>query len=291
MTEKGIESQGTPLPTPEEAEQFSIKAYKGIDIGLGQADPLIEIAKKLSAEYPGHMILVQQGKFLHGYDKTAYALSTLKNYRLKLVGTTDEPHIRVGFPASNFKRRLWSMVADFGIPYAVSLGNQKAGYTVFVSSQNNYNQTALSCVSDEVVSQVISDLRARGEVNSAAAKQLLSNPDAAGFKLKSQADELDTALLRDLIKLPRDVRSTWGENVRECMSRLMRYVFMYGQEEDKTKALMSISADVDLIKHYLTQAPRLPQLAQAKISFEHRVGVAVELGRLVGGLIKSQRKA
>lgn len=287
MTEKATEPQGTPLPTPDEAVQFSIKAYKGVDVGLGQADPLIEIAKKLSAQYPDHLILVQQGKFLHGYDKAAYALSTLKNYRLKLVGTTDDPHIRVGFPAGNFRRRLWSMVADFGIPYAVSLGNQKAGYTIFVSTQNVFNQSALTCVTDDVVAQVITDLRARGEVNKTAAKQLLASPDTSGFKLKSQADELDTALLRDLIKLPRDIRTTWGESVRETMQRLMRSICMYGLEENKLRLLRSMSADVDLIKHYLTQAPRVTQLKNAKIAFAHRVELAVELGRLVGGLIKA----
>lgn len=287
MTDKPTQSTGTPLPTAEEEVQFSIKAYRGIDIGLGQDDPLVGIARKLEAQYPGHLVFVQQGKFLHGYDKTAYALNTLKQYRMKLVGTTDEPHIRVGFPAGNFRRRLWSMVADFGIPYAVSLGNQKAGYTIFVSTQNVFNQSALTCVTDDVVAQVITDLRARGEVNKTAAKQLLASPDTSGFKLKSQADELDTALLRDLIKLPRDIRTTWGESVRETMQRLMRSICMYGLEENKLRLLRSMSADVDLIKHYLTQAPRVTQLKNAKIAFAHRVELAVELGRLVGGLIKA----
>lgn len=288
MTEQKTNTEtGTPLPTEEEAQTFSIKAYKGIDVGLGKADPLVEMAAKLAAKYPAFLVFVQQGKFLHGYDKTAYALSTLKQYRLKLVGTTDAPHLRIGFPAGNFKRRLWSIVSDFGIPYVVSLGNQKAGYTVYVSSQNTYNQSALTSVTDQVVEEVIRDLRARGEVNTAAAKQLLSNPDMSGFKLKSQADELDTVLLRDIVKLPRDLRVTWGENVRECMARIMRAVCLYGLEENKPRLLRHLSADVDLIKHYLTQAPRVTQLAKAKISFEHRVELAVELGRLVGGLIKA----
>jgi hypothetical protein len=119
-----MQPTGTQFPTADELVQYSIKAYRGIEVGLGQADPTVAIARKLSAKYPGHLALVQAGKFLHGYDRTAYALSTLKHYKLKLMGTTDDPQIRVGFPAGNFKRRLWSMVEEFGIPYAVSLGDE-----------------------------------------------------------------------------------------------------------------------------------------------------------------------
>lgn len=278
------EENQTPIPTREEETNFSIRAFKGIEVGLGQDDPLVEIARKLEERYPNHLILVQQGKFLHGFDKTAYALSVLKKYKLKLVGTADEPHIRVGFPAGNFKRRLWALVADFGIPYVVSLGNQKNGRTVYVSAQNNYNAPTLASVSEQVVQEVIHDLRMRGEVVKASAKQLLTNPDATGFKLKQIGEELDRHLFADIAKISRDHRAVWGESVREAMTRVMRAIFMYGTEEYKLRLLRTLSADVDLVKHYLTQAHRL-NLAKG-IAFEHRVGLAVELGKLVGGLIR-----
>jgi hypothetical protein len=274
----------TQHPTSEEQVQFSIRAFKGIEVGLGQADPGATMACKLEAQYPGHLILVQAGKFLHGYDRTAYALSTLKQYKLKLVGTSDEPHIRVGFPAGNFKKRLWSMVEEFEIPYAVALGSQAAGHTVYVSEQASGNSSVLSSVSDQIIQEVINDLKQRGEVNKASAKQLLANPDSSGFKLKSQAQDLDTQLLNDIIKMPRDLRATYGENLRTCMARLMYSVYAYGTASNKAAVLHTISADVDLLKFYLTQAPRLSKL---KFAFEHRVGLAVELGRLVGGLIRS----
>jgi len=73
------EENQTPIPTREEETNFSIRAFKGIEVGLGQDDPLVEIARKLEERYPNHLILVQQGKFLHGFDKTAYALSVLKS--------------------------------------------------------------------------------------------------------------------------------------------------------------------------------------------------------------------
>lgn len=272
-------------PTTEELTQFSLRAFKGIEAGLGQADPVATIAQKLEALHPGHLILVQAGKFLHGYDRTAYALSILKKYRLKLVGTATDPHIRVGFPAGNFKRRLWAVVEEFGIPYAVALGTQATGHTVYVSSQPTSNNAVLESVSPQVIADVINDLRQRGELNKAAAKLLLTAPDTACFQLKAKAQDMDTQILQDILKMPRDLRTTYGENLRSCIGRILRGVMAYGLEDNKPQLLKALSADVDMLKHYLAQAPRLNGL---KLAFESRAGLAVELGRLVGGLIRLQ---
>ena len=67
-------------PTSDELVKFSISAYRGIDVGLGQADPGVIMAQKLEKQYPGHLIMVQAGKFLHAYDASAHVLNTLKNY-------------------------------------------------------------------------------------------------------------------------------------------------------------------------------------------------------------------
>jgi polyhydroxyalkanoate synthesis regulator phasin len=144
----------------------------------------------------------------------------------------------------------------------------------------------LAAVTPEIVQQVIEDLRQRGNLNQAAAKKVLANPDTAGFKLKQQAQALDAQLLQDIIKMPRDLRVTYGENLRACMARLMRAIFAFGLDSNKTALLAAISADIDLLKHYLAQAPRLSRL---KFAFEHRVGLTVELGRLVGGLIRADK--
>lgn len=271
-------------PTSDEFEQFSLRAFKGVASGLGQADPVASVSSKLEQQHPGHLILVQAGKFLHAYDKSAYALSVLKKYKLKLVGTADQPYLRVGFPAGNFQRRLWPIVHDFGIPYVVALGTQASGYTIYTSSQPVSNSDVLSSVSPDIVQDVIAELKQYGEVNKAVAKQMLENADQ-GFMLKSKAQELDSMLLQDIIKLPRDIRATWGESVRECMARLMRNVFAYGLAENKPSALRSMSADIDLLKHYIAQAQKLNQV---KIGFEHRAGLAVELGRIIGGMIRTQ---
>lgn len=275
----------SPKPTAEEQSRFSLRSFRGIEAGLGHADPVATIAQKLEEHHPGHLILVQAGKFLHGYDRSAYALATLKQYKLKLVGTTTDPHIRVGFPAGNFKRRLWTIIEEFGIPYVVALGTLETGRTIYVSTQPTGNNSVLESVSPQVIEDVIEDLKQRGEVNKAAAKQLLANPDSACFQLKAKAQDLDTQILHDILKMPRDLRATYGENLRTCMGRILRGVMSYGLEDNKPQLLKSLSADVDTLKHYLAQAPRLNGL---KLSFESRAGLAVELGRLIGGLIRSQ---
>lgn len=278
----------TQTPTTDEETQLAIRSYRGIDLGLGQADPGAAIAAKLEAQHPGHLILVQAGKFLHGYDRTAYALATLKAYKLKLVGTAAAPHIRVGFPLGNFKRRLWAMVADFGIPYAVALGTQASGHTIYVSSQPTDNTPVLATITEGIVAQVIDDLRQRDEVNKAGAQELLAHPDKANFQLKAKTQTLDTLLLQDIVKMPREYRATYGENLRVCMGRILRGVMAYGLEDNKPALLRTMSADIDCLKHYIAQAQ---QLSRIKLAFEDRARCAVELGRLVGGLIRAQKVA
>lgn len=273
-----------PQPTGAERVQFSIHAYKGIELGLGKDEPAARIAAKLETAYPDHLILIQTGTFLHGYNRTAHALHTLKGYKIQLVGTALEPHIRAGFPLGGYRRRLWPMVKDFGIPYVVSLGSKADGREVFVSENSPARANILAAVSATVVADTIHDLQQRDQVNRASAAKALATPETGVFKLKACAQDLDTLLLQDILAMPRDLRSTYGENVRACMSRVMNMVFKYGQAEDKLATLRTISADVDQLKHYLVQALKLRQL---KFSTEHRVGLAVELGKLVGGLLKT----
>ena len=271
-------------PTDDDRQTFALRTVHGVELGLGAADPGAVTAARMAEAYPTHLVMIQAGKFLHAYDRSAYALHVLKQYRLKLVGSTTDPHIRAGMPAGNFKRRLWSMVAEFGIPYVVALGTQATGHTLYVSDQPSGNAAVLDAVSPEVVQQVIADLRQRQALNTAAARELLTQPENAGFRLKAHAQELDAALLQDIAKLPRDLRSTYGENLRDVMGRIMQAVFAFGLADNKPQVLRTLSADVDLLKHYIAQAPRL---SQVRFSFEHRAGLAVELGRLVGGLLRA----
>lgn len=55
-------ANATPHPTSNEEIQFSIKAFRGISVGLGKDEPLVIMAQKLAQQYPHHLVLVQQGK-------------------------------------------------------------------------------------------------------------------------------------------------------------------------------------------------------------------------------------
>jgi len=257
---------------------------QGVEIGIGIEDAGVNISAKIEAQYPAHLVLVQSGSFLRGYNRTAYALHKLKSWKLKLAGTSDKPHLQVGFPMNGHKRRLWTVVHEFGIPYVVALGTHAEGYTLHISDADGGNSDALNSVSTDVVSEVIADLRANKALDQVAAKKILAKPETATFQLKEKAQALDEALLNDILKLPRDIRTTWGESVRACMARMMYLVFAYGQEDNKPQLLKKISADVDLLKHYICQAKQLSQFKA--FNFEHRAGLAVELGRIVGGLIR-----
>ncbi len=274
-------------PTSEEATEFGITSFKGIDVGLGKADKVADIAEKLAEQYPMHLIFVQAGGWLHGYNKTAHVINRLKNYQLTLGGMSSKPHIKVGFPLSGYKRRLWPMINDYRTPYVVSLGTQETGRTIYVSSSDSTTGSLLSAVPDGIVMQIINDLRQNKEINQAGAANLVADAATSGFKLKSHAEKLDQHLITDLITMPRDIRATWGENVRVCMANVMRGIFAYGLVSDKLPLLNQISADVDLLKHYLSQAPRLSKF---KFAFEHRASLAVELGRLLGGVIRAARE-
>jgi hypothetical protein len=271
---------------PTELPGLNIRRIQGVAVGLGEADPLIDVSAKLELQYPGHLILVQAGAFLHGYNRTAYVLHVLKKYQLKLGGTTKAPHLRAGFRLANFKQRLWPMVEEFNIPYVVALGSQQNSYELYISTGHKPDDSVLSTVSDEIVHQVIEDLQSQKQLNKSSTEKMLANPDTSEFIFKTKAQDLDYQLLQDLLKLPRDVRTTWGENVRECMVRILRGTYLYGNEDNKPRLLKQISADIDLLKHYITQAQRLNRF---KIAFEHRVGLAVELGRIVGGLMRSHK--
>lgn len=274
----------SPFPTEEEREQFSIKAYRGIEVGLGTPDSLAKHAAQLAERYPDHLVLVQSGSFLHGYDKSAYALHVLKNYKLKLVGTQAEPNLRVGFPVGQFKRRLWPFMAEFGVPYVVALGSKQTGFEIYHAEMSTSPSDVMRSIDDNIIKQTLFDLQQRDEVMKANAKALITNSDAAEFKLKSVAQELDTLLLRDLAKLPRDHRAIVGENIRACMHGILNDVFRYGLAENKRNILFSLSGRIDLLKHYLIQVKQLN--LPMKASFAQRAGLAVELGKLTGGLIR-----
>jgi len=240
----------------------------------------IEIALKLQADYPNHLILIHSGSFLRAFNQSAYVLFVLKKYNLLLKGPTTKPHLMAGMPAANYKKTLWPLVNEHQLAYVIYAKNKP-----LVVSENE-PAPLFATLPDNIISQVIQDLLNDRKLKTAATAEQLANPETKDFIFKSKAVELDNQLLRDLIKLPRDLRATWGENVRQTMKNIMRNTYLYGQADNKPQLLKQLSADIDLLCHYLCQAQALKLF---KIAFSHRADLAVELGRLLGGLIRTPR--
>jgi hypothetical protein len=259
---------------------MSHQSIKGIEVTFSADNPHVEIANTLQQAYPHHLVLVESGTFLQAFNKSAYALHVLKQYKLKLAGPAATPHLRVGFPIANYKQRLWPLIDEHNLSYLVAT---KSGVEVCDASVPNI---MLDTISDDIVNQVIADLVIDKQLNTASTAKALANPNTQDFLFKTKAEELDYQLLQDIIKLPRDIRITWGENVRETSQRIMRNTYLYGNEDNKPQLLKQLSADIDLLRHYICQAKALNRF---KFAFEHRVGLVVELGRILGGLQRAQK--
>jgi len=253
--------------------KISTNQVKGIEVNFTAADPHVEISEKLQAQYPQHLILVQAGNFMHAFNRSAYALHTLKQYKIRLAGPAKCPHLLVGFPVANYKQRLWPIVDEHNISYMVVTKNN------IETCEATAPSYAMDAISDDIVNQVIADLITHKQLKTSITAKALANPNTQDFIFKNKASALDSQLLQDIIKLPRDIRVTWGENIRQTMQRIMRNTFLYGNEDNKPQLLKQLSADVDLIRHYICQAQALNLF---KIGFEHRVGLVVELGRILG---------
>lgn len=267
-------------PTNEEIHEHSIRS---VEMEIGEPAPGAVFATELAQRYPNHLILIQAGKFLHAFDKSAYALHALKKYKIKLTGTTESPHLRVGFPVAQHNRRMWKILDEFGIPYVVALGSHADGYKIFESDMPRNRGKVLVAVSPEIVDGVIRELQQRSELNATATAQLLKSPEQASFQFKAKVQELDTLLTNDIAKMPRDLRCCYGENVRQTMHRIVRGSMAYGLSGDKKSLLRELSGDIDQLKHYIAQSQKLDRL---NVNFDHRAGLSVEIGRLVGGLIR-----
>lgn len=153
----------------QQDQDFKGTSIKGVDIGLGKEDPCVVIAQKLAEQFPRHLVLVQAGKFLHGFDVTAHILSTMKGYRIQLVGIANDPHLRVGFPVANFKRRMHQIADEYQTPYVAAVGSKLNNYEVYQSPHVPGKSTLIDSVPSGIVAQVIRDLQQRGELEVAEA--------------------------------------------------------------------------------------------------------------------------
>lgn len=272
-----------PHPSAEEAEEHVIHR-NGIELCLqrGEQDPNITMAKDLHLKFPGHLVLIQAGEFLHAYDKCAYFLHRLKNYRMKLMGSGSTAYLRVGFPLKNSKRRIWKIMADFKVPYLVLLGSHSAGYKSYSSERDFDQQSLLLEITDHLVEGTIAELQQTDRLQHVATAKLLLRKDVT-FRLKVVAQELYGHLIRDVADYPRNHRHGLGKDIHEIASTFLRLVYAYPFSQDRVSLLRKLSGAIDLLKYLITQAFELKLLDDGKLN--HRVALSVELGNLTGGLL------
>jgi hypothetical protein len=273
----------SPHPTEDEVREHVI-VRNGIELCLSpdSQDPNVVLAKDLHQKYPGHLVLIQAGDFLHAYNKCAYFLHRLKGYKMKLMGSGSGVYLRVGFPLSNSKRRIWKIMSDFKVPYLLVLGNRSAGYKPYMSDIHFDMKSMLLEITDDIVNSSIEELRQTDRLNHAATTKLLLNKEVT-FRLKAVAEELYGNLIRDVADYPRNHRHGLGRDMHEGASELLRLVFDYAPSLQREMILRRLSGAVDRVKFLIAQAFELKLLNNDKIN--HRVALAVELGNLTGGLL------
>lgn len=283
VKDKAPNVNARPQPSPEE-EQEHVIIRNGVELHLSNVDhdPNVTIARDLHQRFPGHLVLIQAGEFLHAYNKCAYFLHRLKNYRMKLMGSGSGAYLRVGFPLKNSKRRIWKIMSDFQIPYLVVLGAKAAGYKTYTSEQSFEQQSLLLEIGSDVVARTIEELRQTDRLQHAASAKLLLKRDVT-FRLKTVAQDLYQRLIRDVADYPRNHRHGLGKDMHVAASDLLRLVFDYAAAVDRQLILRQLSSLNDRTKFLITQAFELKLLSDSELNL--RVALAVELGNLTGGLL------
>lgn len=278
-----------PSPTEDEILEHAI-IRNGVELSLSfeSQDPNVVMAKDLHEKYPGYLVLIQAGDFLHAYNKCAHFLHRLKGYKIKLMGSGASAYLRVGFPLRNSKRRIWKVMSEFRVPYMLVLGTRSAGYKTYISERKFDTKSVLLEITDDIVNHIIEELRQTDMLNHAATTKLLLNKDVT-FRLKAVAQELYSHLIRDIANYPRNHRHGLGRDMHESASELLRLVFDYALSLNREIVLRHLSSVVDRVKFLIAQAFELKLLNHDNIN--HRVALAVELGNLTGGLLGRLAKA
>lgn len=281
--QKSVNVNRMPHPTEEEVQEHAI-IRNGIELCLSSdsQDPNVVLAKDLHQKYPGHLVLIQAGDFLHAYNKCAHFLHRLKGYKMKLMGSGSGAYLRVGFPLSNSKRRIWKIMSEFKVPYLLVLGSRSAGYKTYMSDRDFDMKSLLLEITDDIVLHSIEELRQTDRLNHAATTKLLLNKEVT-FRLKAVAQELYGHLIRDVASYPRNHRHGLGRDMHDGASELLRLVFDYAPSLNRETILRRLSSVVDRVKFLISQAFELKLLSHDKINY--RVALAVELGNLTGGLL------
>ena len=274
-------------PTDQERKDYALTLRNSVELGLGREDPLIKTSAMVFKKYPHHLVLIQAGGFLHAYGKSAYFLHKLKGYRLRVVGPEAAPSIRCGLPVSRHRRSLWHVFADYKVPYVVALGS-RGNYQIHVSREET-NSSLIDEIPDTIVEQLVAELSQTDRLRTARAAQILLRPEQSTFRLKQAVDQLYEETHKDLKRMPRDLRVFVGQDLADCLGRIIRLVYGFSSSDDRIDLLKRLSGDIDLYRYFLDHWRKVGKLNNDK--FNLRAALIIEMGSLVGGLINKYRRS
>lgn len=277
----------TTAPTPDEQKIHSLTLRNGIELQLGIQDQLIVTQKKISQQYPHHLIFIQSGDFLQAYGKSAYFMHKLRNYQLKIVGTETAPEIRCGLPTTRHKKRLWDIFYEFKVPYIIALG-RKGNYILHISHEN-IEHSLIDEIPQNIITEIIASLSQTNNLRTANMVQLLLKPEQITFRLKQVANNLYFQTNKDVECLPTNKRYFIGKDVSTCMFAILNLVYEYSLSQAKKQILISLSAQIDLLKTLIQFLYKSKVLIENK--YNERMSHAIEIGNIVGGLINKLKIA
>ena len=92
-----------------------------------------------------------------------------------------------------------------------------------------------------------------------------------------------------LEQMPKSQKSSLAQDMKHCMDRIMRLTISANKKYTKRTTLQELDVEVAALKIYLRIAYDLRYLPSKK--YEVWSGMMVEIGKMVGGWIRSQREA
>ncbi|ALO46564.1 diversity-generating retroelement protein Avd [Pseudohongiella spirulinae] len=92
-----------------------------------------------------------------------------------------------------------------------------------------------------------------------------------------------------LRQFPKSERHVLSAEIRQCMWSILRCVIKCNLARDKRAALLQLDVELNVLRSFLRRAMQY-QFLQFK-KFEHWSKLNDEIGRMIGGWIKSQSQA
>ena len=92
-----------------------------------------------------------------------------------------------------------------------------------------------------------------------------------------------------LEQMPKSQKFSLAQDIKMCMDKILRLVITANKKYTKKSTLQELDIEVEALKVYIRVATDLTYLPLKK--YEVWSGMLVEIGKMVGGWIRSQREA